>query len=253
MLLEEGNLVHINTDLKNTDSHILPVIMCTWQREEGFLRVVQQLNNQDFKNFHLHVWNNNIEKSGPFQKILEENSKFPCTIYHSSENLGGFGRFYFARHILKNSGFMNFCVFVDDDQTFGKDSLDIFIKESREGEISSQWAWRIKTLDYYGAANRVNVAGGEPVDYCGTGGMVCDLEIFSHKKLFECPEKYWFIEDLWLSFFANHYHGYILRKSSAKFKNGSDQHNLFDRVKHLKSPMLRDLVDNYGWKITYNK
>jgi hypothetical protein len=253
MLIEEKELIQLNTNTTSLSEKILPVIMCTWKREDGFLRVVQQLNNQNFKNFHLFVWNNNQEKSESFQKILSENANFSCSIIHSKENIGGFGRFFLAKHLLDRENRLDFCVFIDDDQTFEADSLDIFLKESSKKQISSQWAWKIKTLNYYGAANRINVSGGDSVDYCGTGGMVCDMDIFREDELFKCPEKYWFIEDLWLSFFANHYHGYELKKSSAKFKNGSDEHNLFDQIKHLKSPMLKDLVENYGWQITYNQ
>jgi hypothetical protein len=250
MPIEEGELIKIRKTEKNNR---LPIIMCTWKRTEGFLKVIDQLNQQNFQDFHLYVWNNNPEMSEQFQEIADVNCKFPCTMFHSKKNIGGFGRFYFARYILDKDMHHGHCIFIDDDQTFEKDSLEIFLNEAKPKQISSQWAWKIKTLDYYGKANRIEVKGGDEVDYCGTGGMVCDINIFSEDKLFECPEGYWFIEDLWLSFFANHYHGYALKKSSAKFKNGSDQHNLFDKIKHLKSPMLKDLVDNYGWKITFNK
>jgi len=252
MTIVDSELIHINQGNSPKTSGILPIIMCTWQREEGFQSVVEQLNIQDFQDFHLFVWNNNPEKNEFFESTLREKSKFNATIYNSKKNIGGFGRFYLARH-LQREKFKGFCVFIDDDQTFGKDSLSIFIKEANKREISSQWAWKLRSLEYYGADNRINVNGGETVDYCGTGGMVCDLDIFKEDALFECPQKYWFIEDLWLSFYANHYKGYILRKSSANFINGSDEHNLFDKVKHLKSPMVKDLVENYGWKITYNK
>lgn len=250
MPIEEGDLIQIN---KSPKSSRLPVIMCVWKRIEGFSKVIDQLKSQDFQEFHLYVWNNNPDLAAQFQEIAEEKCNFPCTIYHSKKNIGGFGRFYFARHVLNNNMHTGQCIFIDDDQTFANDSLDVFLREAKPNQISSQWAWKIKTLDYYGKANRIEVKGGDEVDYCGTGGMVCDINIFSKDELFECPEKYWFIEDLWLSFFANHYHGYALKKSAAKFKNGSDQHNLFDKIKHLKSPMLKDLVENYGWKITYNK
>lgn len=253
MFIEDTDLIHLHTRHQEPESNILPVIMCTWKREDGFSRVIDHLNKQDFKSFHLYVWNNNQELSDSFQRILNERAEFPCSIFHSKENIGGFGRFYLARHILKMGISNNFCVFIDDDQTFENNSLSVFTKEARTGEISSQWAWKLKTLEYYGAANRINVPGGQEVDYCGTGGMVCDLNIFSEDKLFECPKKFWFIEDLWLSFYANHYKGYVLRKSSAKFKNGSDQHNLFEKIKHLKSPMLKELVEEYNWEITYTK
>lgn len=253
MFIEDTDLIHLHTKQQKQESNILPVIMCTWKREDGFSTVIDHLNKQDFKNFHLYVWNNNRELSDSFQRILGEKAEFPCSIFHSKENIGGFGRFYFARYVLEKGIRNNFCVFIDDDQTFENNSLSVFIKEAKKGEISSQWAWKLFSLEYYAPENKTPVYPGEEVDYCGTGGMIIDMDIFNQDDLFNCPENYWFVEDVWLSFYANYFMGYKLTKSSAKFINGSDEHNLWEKIRHLKGPMIRYLVETYDWKITYNK
>jgi hypothetical protein len=254
MYLENNSIIHINQSITNHNTeNLLPVIMCSWKREESFKEVVEELNLQDHQDFHLFVWNNNWQKKDYFEKILRENSKFRCSIYHSEKNIGGFGRFYFARHINSLSNFQGFCVFIDDDQKFETNTLSVFLAEVDKKKISSQWAWKLFSLEYYSPENKTPVYPGDNVDYCGTGGMIIDMDIFNHDDFFNCPENYWFIEDIWLSFYANHFMGYKLTKSSTKFINGSDEHNLWEKIRHLKGPMLRYLVETYNWKITYNK
>lgn len=184
---------------------------------------------------------------------MQEICQFPCSILHSEENIGGFGRFYLAREISSQTGFSDFCVFVDDDQEFESNTLEIFLSEAERKKVSSQWAWKLFSLEYYSPENKTPVFPGDIVDYCGTGGMVIDMEIFRENKLFECPKEYWFVEDIWLSFYAHHFMNYKLTKSSTKFSNGSDEHNLWEKIRHLKGPMVKYLVETYGWKITYNK
>lgn len=253
MHLENNSIIHINQGGKDQSQQQLPVIMCSWQREDSFREVIGQLNSQSYQEFHLFVWNNNTDKKEVFEKILREEAKFKCSLYNSEKNIGGFGRFYFARYINTLTGFRDFCVFIDDDQKFSDNTLTTFLSESGYGKVSSQWAWKLFSLEYYSQENKTPVYPGQEVDYCGTGGMIIDKDIFNQDELFNCPDQYWFVEDIWLSFYARHFMKYTLVKSSTEFVNGSDEHNLWEKIRHLKGPMLRYLVDKYDWKITYNK
>ncbi len=242
------------TDLSNSviletkSTNILPVIMCVWKRIEGFENTILQLNEQKFRNFKLYVWNNNKNLKKEFEEILKK-SNFEYELHHSEENIGGFGRFFYARKNRGKIGLMDHCVFIDDDQKFGPDLLSTFVSEIKSNRISSQWGWEFTKLEYYGKDSRRERNPGQSLHYAGTGGMVSDMRIFESDKLFECPEKYWFVEDLWLSFCANHFYGYELIKSYAKVKNGDDEHSLYKLVLDIKKPMLIDLISNYGWKI----
>lgn len=254
MSLKNNLIIHLNQAITySSTENLLPVIMCSWKREESFKEVIKQLNLQDRQDFHLFVWNNNPEKKEYFEKTLRENSNFKCSIFHSEKNIGGFGRFYFARYINSLFCFKKFCVFVDDDQRFEPNTLSVFLFEAKENKIVSQWAWKLFSLEYYSPENKKEITPGDQVDYCGTGGMVLDMNIFDQDELFNCPEKYWFVEDIWLSFYAKHFMGFELIKSSNKFINGSDEHNLWEKIKHLKGPMLEYLVETYNWEISYNK
>lgn len=226
----------------------LPVIMCVWKRIGGFENTVKQLNSQTFKNFKLFVWNNNPSLSDKFLDILKT-ANFEYEFHESLENIGGFARFVYAKKIRRNPGLMNYCVFIDDDQEFGPELLATFLAEAEPNTIRSQWGWEFTKLQYYGNDARRQRLPGESIHYAGTGGMVVDMRVFDSEGLFDCPEPYWFVEDLWLSFYANHVLGFKLLKSAAVMKNGDDIHSLYRVVKDVKTPMLIDLVTNYGWNI----
>jgi glycosyltransferase involved in cell wall biosynthesis len=244
MIKDKINLYNIHK--LNSDSDLIPIIMCTWRRLDGFRQIVHQLNSQNFKKFKLFVWNNNIELSMQFENELKE-ADFQYEIHHSEKNIGGFGRFYYASKIRRKPGFIDFCIFIDDDQTFGDNLVETLFSEKRPYTISSQWGWRFNGTNYY--TNRVNVDPGGEIHYAGTGGMISDMRVFEDDYLFNCPEEFWFVEDLWLSYYATHVHGYKLLKSSAKMKNGDDDHSLYKIVKDLKTPMLNYLIEKNNWNI----
>jgi hypothetical protein len=231
---------------------LVPVIICTWMRVEGFNKVVEALNKQTNKNFKLFIWNNNSDITEDILDILTKKASFSSEIFESDFNIGGFGRFYFANHLYGNPELSRYCIFIDDDQTFEEDTIEKFLKEALPKTILSQWSWKFNSTRYFGRENRILVDPHEEVHHCGTGGMVADMEIFMEKGLYECPKKYWFIEDLWLSYFSSHKKGYKLLKSSTVFKNGSDKYNLNDIVKDQKETMLAELIEDLGWSILKN-
>lgn len=228
------------------ENDILPVIMCVWKRVDGFKKVVDQLNLQTFKKFKLFIWNNNVEMKNEFEDVLKF-AKFKYEIFHSVDNIGGFGRFYYAGQIRRKPGFMDYCVFIDDDQTFGNELLDVFYNEREYNTIKSQWGWKFSGLNYY--SDRIPVSVGEDIHYAGTGGMIADMKVFEDEELFLCRKEYWYVEDLWLSYFANKKHGYRLVKSGVLMKNGDDEHSLYKIVKEVKTPMLNYLINDERWDI----
>jgi hypothetical protein len=174
-------------------------------------------------------------------------AKFEYEIFHSVDNIGGFGRFYYAGQIRRKPGLMDYCVFIDDDQTFGNELLDVFYNEREYNTIKSQWGWKFSGLNYY--SDRIPVSVGEDIHYAGTGGMIADMKVFEDEELFLCRKEYWYVEDLWLSYFANKKHGYRLVKSGVLMKNGDDEHSLYKVVKDVKTPMLNYLINDERWDI----
>jgi glycosyltransferase involved in cell wall biosynthesis len=178
------------------------IIVCLWKRFDRIDKLISQLDNQ--KNgeskIDIYVWNNNF---GARRRFEREIAKYKPSrninsiqIYHSKVNVGGFGRFYTARKLMPTQDFVTF---LDDDQNVSQDFINDTVSILKRKQLASYWAFAIKS-DYYWDRRRIHY--GERGDYCGTGGMVVDASIFSNDKLFDCPEKYWFIEDLWLSYYA---------------------------------------------------
>lgn len=235
-----------NIEKIQSENDKLPVIMCVWKRLSGFEIIIKQLNNQKFNNFKLFVWNNNVDLQKEFEQIIKK-SKFEYEIYHSNENVGGFGRFFYARNIRRKPGLLTYCVFIDDDQRFGKNLIETFYKEKEKNTIKSQWGWQFTGLNYYSDRKQVKIK--ENIHYAGTGGMIADMKVFEDEGLFDCKKEYWFVEDLWLSFYANKYHNYKLIKSSADMINGDDEHSLYKVVLDVKTPMLNYLIKEKDWDI----
>jgi glycosyltransferase involved in cell wall biosynthesis len=247
----EPQAYQVNKLENNTD--VLAIVMCVWKRIEDFDLVVQQFNNQTFKNFKLFIWNNNTDPKykNTFEEILNKKATFDWHIHHSNKNIGGFGRFYMAKQLRKVPGLANYVVFVDDDQRWGYDLLSTFWNEREPKTIKAQFGWRFDGNDYY--RNRVHVSPGNSLHYTGTGGMILDNMIFEDDNLYEkCMPDHWWVEDLWLSYWANHIHGYKLTKSAASMKNGDDEHSLYRVVKDKKTPMLRWLLKEGNWGILNN-
>lgn len=241
-----------NSVVEHTKStKTLPVIMCVWKRVDGFIKTIEQLNKQTLRDFKLFIWNNNPDLEEEFLEALKL-AKFKYEMHTSHDNIGGFGRFYYAKQIRRSEGLLDYCVFIDDDQTFEKDTLAILLSEAKPNNITSQWGWEFTGYDYYGNDARIQRKPGESLHYAGTGGMVADMRLFDSEGLYKCPKEYWFVEDLWMSFYANHYLNYSLTKSACKVINGDDEHSLYKVVFDIKKKMLKDLIDNYKWNIHGN-
>lgn len=173
------------------------VIMCTWKRPERLPLTLRMLEAQDNKAFEFHIFNNNPAISTKI-KTLIANHAWAHQV-DSPTNIGGIGRFHLAKKVNKER-----ILFIDDDQEFGGSLIGDAHAHFEPKTVKSWWAWKIRRA----YIDRIRVTQGE-VDYCGTGGMVADGSVFQLPNCLNPPQRYLFIEDLWLSMFAKH-HGYRL-------------------------------------------
>jgi hypothetical protein len=162
-------------------------------------------------------------------------------VIHSSRNVGGFGRFYFARRLAHE---YRQVVFVDDDQLPPADFVSTLAEEHRPETVLATRAFRFQGERYW---DRVAARPGERAKYCGSGGMICDTRIFLERALFECPRRFWFVEDLWLSYFADRVLGWPLYKSRISLAMEVDEHDQFHYLRATKDRMFRYLVRK-GWE-----
>jgi hypothetical protein len=219
----------------------LPVIFCTWRRLERLEHTLAQLAAQDIP-VQVLIWNNSPERSRVDAAAASAASAaLPVAVHHSRRNIGGFGRFYLARE-AREAGHKS-VVFIDDDQDFGPATISELLDHHRPGSLSGWWAFRFTGSGYGG---RVRCAPGEPASYVGTGGMIIDTAVFGDSRLFRCPRRFWFVEDLWLCYAAERHAHYELFRSTAQFDTTEDGHALYRSLGQTKWKFLHYLM-RQGW------
>lgn len=219
----------------------LGVIMCCWQRMERLKTTFNILREQTFKDFTFYIWNNNPSLKNYIDKVSKKYSKIDSHVHHCEENVGGVGRFMYAQKVADKHDVL---IFIDDDQNFPANFLENMLAQYEEKTLTSWFAFTIES-DYY---NRRKVRDLQEADYCGTGGLMADPRVFKHIGLFDFPDEFQFVEDLWLSYFAKYVHGYKLRGANVDVKmrvvvDGKDQSN---KLKETKIKFWRYLENRFN-------
>ena len=224
--------------------------MCTWQRIDRFPLTLAALSEQNCSSFEFYVWNNNPGYREKIDSLVSTtNLPFPIKIFHSPENIGAFGRFEICRSLRKPQGRdYPFAAFIDDDQELLPDMVKTIRENARPETVISQWAFRLQPgYDYW---QRRRCKSGETAHYCGTGGMICDMKLFDDPEFFtRCPNRFRFVEDLWLSYYADAVLGWELKcDRTLGINTNYDGLDSFARIFHLKIEFL-EYLRNQGWKV----
>ena len=221
----------------------VPVVMCTWKRVERLPRTIELLAEQDTPAV-LYVWNNNHREVERVDDYVRR-SPIPAQSVHSERNIGCFGRFYVARDLASTHQAV---VFVDDDQEFGRSMISDQLASFEPRTLAGWWAFTYRHgARTYAARDRVP-APLRPAHYVGVGGLVADTTIFADEGLFGCPRRYWFVDDIWLSYYASHVRGWKLRRSLAEFTFAPDEHDMDTTLWATKARMFRYLKRR-GWGV----
>lgn len=222
----------------------MAVVMCTWNRPELLETTLACLEAQIGVAPVLYIWNNNPAIADVIDETVTHSS-LEVHVHHHDKNIGGFGRFYQAKQLADAFPYV---IFIDDDQTFGPKTLRTMLDEARPKTIRGWWAFRFtgRTPNYW---LRRRVKPDCSAHYIGTCGMIADSSIFKDERLYECPAEFWFIEDLWLCFIANHALGWKLLATHADFETIIDMKNQAPGLLAKKTKLLKYLVKE-GWKVT---
>ena len=229
----------------------LTLIMCSWNRPWYIYPVLEAFSKQTTR-CPLLIWNNNPQLQDKIQAIVERARRKleleDITIHNSEENIGGFGRFYAAKDLV----FTEYVVFFDDDWVMRPGCLEHLAKHRALKTVAGLWCWK-----YAAPSERGRVVSG-PCDYVGTCGMVVPRALLNHPRIYtDIPKKYWFIEDIWLCFFAKYELGYNIvscgkLEKFARNMNRDNQGNLIekvpglaDRVWNLKPHFVKFLMHKY--------
>lgn len=220
-----------------------PVVMCAYKRLERLSTTLRQLSEQVSCNAEVYIWNNSALEAPYVGRTISQYPSMAINLHNSKLNIGGFGRFYYAREIAHKYPAV---IFIDDDVDLDPTCLLALAKEFRPRTIHSFFTFKFTSKRNFFDRNDSNP--GEEVDYCGTGGMICDTSIFLKDGLFRCPAEYSFVEDVWLSFYASHVMGWKLYKSASPICIVPDEKNQYVHLRDTKQEFFSYLLD-LGWDV----
>lgn len=237
------NFNEIAREQKEGSKPIVPVVMCTYRRLDNLLTTITMLESQTGVSPRLFIWNNNLKDTQKVSELVMKDHKIPVKVFHSRRNIGGFGRFFIGRQLAHS---FQYLVTIDDDQTFKQNMLKTFVDEFEPKTICGFWAWRIKG-DYW---DRERTKSSERGHYVGTGGAVFDTSLFLDEAFFRCcPRRYWFIEDLWASYYADSKKGWKLVASKNVLDFLHDNKDQYHHLQLLKKRFLRYLTRRKKWDL----
>lgn len=250
-----------STATKDSDKNgpSISVVLLTWRRIPFLKRTLMMLSNQTYKDFSVRITNANLGQQQAIENIANQFSgKLNISVSHEGNDIKAFRRFTVGREIAQAG--TDVVMFIDDDISFGADYIERLIKEYEPKTYKSGFTWNFQRggENYYKYRTR-RWDNNEKIHYAGTGISMIDSSIFLDKRLFVAPEEAYYIEDLWLSYFAQH-----VLKWDLKFVNvgnvkigGSDQHALYKAIlsdkktKNVadKADFLTKLIKEYKWKL----
>jgi GT2 family glycosyltransferase len=222
------------------------LIMCSWNRPwyiyPSLKSFSKQTNLCDFI-----IWNNNPKFVKEVEEAVNKFDPMPVKVIHHDNkpinethvykqdvhgNLGGFARFYAAREFGRE-----YVIFVDDDWEMKPDFIKFLYENRREDAIVGTWGW-----NYNQRAERARVVKGS-AHYIGTCGLIAPRTIFENEGLYkEVPQEYWFLEDIWLCFFARCELGYKVEACGkleriARNMNRDEKGNLVEKTPGLSNKL----------------
>jgi hypothetical protein len=214
-----------------------------WKRQHRLGSILSMVERQSVP-CDLYLWNNDPANVPAIEAAVaaDTRGRKRVVVATSQVNVGGFGRFYWARELAATSPQV---VFVDDDEILDDTSVATFLSEAAPRRITSAWGFRFPHRRSYW--RRRPVAVGEVAKYCGTGGMVSDTSVFTDPRFFRCPKEFWFCEDIWLSYFASTALGWELIKSGAEVGWLLDDAAQYPALHRAKSRFFRLLNGRGAW------
>lgn len=235
------------------------VVLLTWQRLSFLRKSLSMLSAQTNKKFDVRISNANL----PLAHVVDKYAKFfsdelDITVSHDGNGIYAFRRFTVGKELAQNG--TDVILFIDDDITFPITYVNDCLKHYEPETYQSGFAWSFQNggSDYYKYRTRVKDSISK-IHYCGTGIGMIDASIFLDDRIFASPREAYLVEDLWLSYFAQHVMKWDLKYMPVQNVHigGSDQNALYKKIMKDKkvsgtsdkADFLRLLVNKYKWKL----
>ena len=155
--------------------------------------------------FWVHFANNSPERQLELEKLAKQKTKdrLKVTVTNIGHNAGGFARFIVLRNALLTQ-VVDFSIFIDDDQYVESNTLAALWMQRSPGAMVSWYgkSWNKVNANYWKPHLVVRDKSPYPREwhYSGTGLSVVDTLIFSDERVFKIPYRFFFVEDVWLSY-----------------------------------------------------
>jgi hypothetical protein len=199
-----GKLVYENI---TKDKSKTALILCVFVRLENFKISAECLEYQTNKDFDLYICDNSNRK----EKVIGLTKKFiePLNINTSivdyKNKYKPFCRFILAKKLAEQG--YDKIIFIDDDEIFSQLFIQDCYDQYEENTVKSFWSHRIEAI----YRKKVKLEKDEIGNYIGPGGLVCSSKVFLDEDLFMCPEEFWIVDDLWLSYYLLKYTNYKIK------------------------------------------
>jgi hypothetical protein len=219
----------------------VPIIMCLWNRPERIRGIISMLEALDGKPpVRLVLWNNNADDADFYAGVVrewhdrnrtcdEDRTLRSIDLINSPKNFGGLGRFLAAR-LMWNDGYRGPIVTLDDDQDVSPRFIRDLERQWTPRSIVPWWGFRLHG-SYW---RRSEIEPGTTPDHAGTGGTMLDVALVGDDRFFaRLPHRYAYLEDQWMSFFAQQEH-WRITKARTDITLVSEEKNQYHGLKPLK-------------------
>ena len=213
----------------------LAVFFTVYDRFENFYRSMTAFKNQINKDFDLYIINNSpksiddmVEELGVDCKVID---------LHNAYNI--YGRFFAAKAVL-HKGY-EVIAFMDDDIIFPPDYTLRCVQQYDPRYVKSFWAFQ-RADDYW---VRKKLQRNDNGHYAGAGGLLAPADFFRIKQLYECPEEYWIMDDIWMSHVILAHTKYKIRIFSIPVVFMDDKKATYRKIRDKKSEMAKKYLVPY--------
>jgi len=212
------------------------LIMCTYIRFENLNTTLACINNQTDKDFDFYI----VDNSGQNEKLLKYLDKFKGSLNISVHNYANdfkqFARFLLAKDLAED-GYEKI-IFIDDDEIIPNTFIEECYSQYDESCVKSFWAHRVNSR----YKRKIKVEKEELGNYAGTGGLICSAKLFLNEDFFDCPEEYWIIDDLWLSYYVLKFTDYKIKELKTDIKFIKDRKATFLTLGDLKQKFSEEFI-----------
>ena len=234
----------------------ISIILLTWKRIYDFELMLTSLCQQTYKDFDVYVSNSNSEQHFQIERITNKyKSVLNIQASLDSNDHFAFRRFYVAKQLAESGS--EIILFIDDDVRISNDYVANAISQYEPKTYKSAYAWQFDdgVVEYMTDRTRM-FSVNDRIHYCGTSTAMVDASVFLDPQFFEVDPMAYMIDDLWLSYYADHILGWKLQYMDVGKINigGNDYVALYKtfldgEVGYTKSDFLHYLI-NLGWDLS---